>query len=1085
MERKYKHNKKQMETAEQLLQEHEYLAALELYEEKLSVYEQAADWQDYVQCRVDIGKVYMVLAKYKPVDLPQNAASFLETTIQLTEEKLGKQDLLYLEAQKHKGIYLSCQMTQVGKGITFLENLYEQHVELLGEDHEWIVSIMYELSDRYIMKSYPDKENALKGLQKVLTFFEAKAASFPEELATIHLNLVIFLFLIKKIDKGNYHFQKAHEIIEKYGVKSSKVDYKLNKIYHFKTFRSLLIEEAIFYGMRRVNICLNVKKADQHYAFCRYHLPISYLTLGVNYQKLEKNDKALYYLKEGETIINCYIDENHKLNADLKTYFSLIENDLGNYSKAISLLNEAVVILERLPASNIGTSYFNLGVYYHKTKKLDQAQIYFDKVIAHSKQSKNPFFLFRAYYMKGRIYLEQSLYKESFQSIKQAFQCLDDNYQPINKYENPRIKDKVEIKSYINTFNAKGGIVFNYFWKESRQLIDMQLGLFTFQIELQLIEQLKKEVYHEDEKQFWAVEGSIGTIYHHAINSIALLNPSQEADWQAASQKLIQYNQKHYPESSFPYLKSIEDCQKYALQCCQKAKGSLLLESVYKNENLINAAIPKELQVQKQALGEVEMQLRKQERLLELDLLKTTDKQTKRDLEDKINQVKQDYYDNKQKLDSLQQKIKENDPDLLGKSLEEQLPSLEEIQRSLKKGQCILSYFLGDDHSIVVFVISQNTFQIISLSELEKGFQLDKYIQKFIKAINQLRYKKYVELGFQLYQVLLEPLETHLKEIGTEHLIIIPHQSLNQLPFECLISSKPSEMVNNGAALYSELSYLIKTYTISYHYSTALWHQAQNTTVRPTKNALESFVGFAPVYGASPKPMQAPSFLEKDKEGKIPPPVIPVHAIKGGVGTARSMRIGENDYEALLHSEEEVKNVQQLFEEKEALSFAYVHEAATVSQFQEAVKGKKYIHIAAHGYEEKFLEDMPGIIFSPEVSNKSHEDAIFYLLDAYRLRLDADLVVLSSCKSGIGKYVVGEGMMAINRGFLYAGAKNIVYTLFKIYDEASSIFIQHFFYQIVQHQKSYSQALRLAKLHLIKQVDYMPKHWAGFVLIGQ
>ncbi|MGB0931643.1 MAG: CHAT domain-containing protein, partial [Chitinophagales bacterium] len=77
----------------------------------------------------------------------------------------------------------------------------------------------------------------------------------------------------------------------------------------------------------------------------------------------------------------------------------------------------------------------------------------------------------------------------------------------------------------------------------------------------------------------------------------------------------------------------------------------------------------------------------------------------------------------------------------------------------------------------------------------------------------------------------------------------------------------------------------------------------------------------------------------------------------------------------------------------------------------------------------------------------------------------------------------GEGMMSINRGFLYAGAKNVVYTLFKVLDKPSSELCQAFFAEVLEG-KSYSEALRLAKLQLIQQKDLDPKSWCGFVLLG-
>ena len=80
--------------------------------------------------------------------------------------------------------------------------------------------------------------------------------------------------------------------------------------------------------------------------------------------------------------------------------------------------------------------------------------------------------------------------------------------------------------------------------------------------------------------------------------------------------------------------------------------------------------------------------------------------------------------------------------------------------------------------------------------------------------------------------------------------------------------------------------------------------------------------------------------------------------------------------------------------------------------------------------------------------------------------------------------------MAVNRGFLYAGAKNVVSTLFKVYDRPSSLLTQYLFEEVLKTLPQeiggleYSAALRAAKLKLLKEEEVDVKSWSGFVLIG-
>ncbi|MGB0864837.1 MAG: CHAT domain-containing protein, partial [Saprospiraceae bacterium] len=113
-------------------------------------------------------------------------------------------------------------------------------------------------------------------------------------------------------------------------------------------------------------------------------------------------------------------------------------------------------------------------------------------------------------------------------------------------------------------------------------------------------------------------------------------------------------------------------------------------------------------------------------------------------------------------------------------------------------------------------------------------------------------------------------------------------------------------------------------------------------------------------------------------------------------------------------------------------------------------------------------------------------DGLLYTSEVYNLQLKTNLLVLSSCESGLGQLAKGEGMISTNRGFLYAGALNIMYSIWKVNDRYTYELMTGF-YENMLEQMSYPQALRQAKLNMINKnrIAAIPTNWAGFLLLGQ
>jgi len=91
-----------------------------------------------------------------------------------------------------------------------------------------------------------------------------------------------------------------------------------------------------------------------------------------------------------------------------------------------------------------------------------------------------------------------------------------------------------------------------------------------------------------------------------------------------------------------------------------------------------------------------------------------------------------------------------------------------------------------------------------------------------------------------------------------------------------------------------------------------------------------------------------------------------------------------------------------------------------------------------------------------------------YLTEIYGLHLNANLLVLSACETGIGKLEKGEGMISLARAFNYAGVPAIVTTLWKIDDESTSK-IMEYFYENLNNSLSKNEALHQAKLTYLRR----------------
>ncbi len=165
-----------------------------------------------------------------------------------------------------------------------------------------------------------------------------------------------------------------------------------------------------------------------------------------------------------------------------------------------------------------------------------------------------------------------------------------------------------------------------------------------------------------------------------------------------------------------------------------------------------------------------------------------------------------------------------------------------------------------------------------------------------------------------------------------------------------------------------------------------------------------------------------------------------------------------------------------------ALDFDATQEAALKPDLSQY----RYVHFATHGFLDNVTPELSGLVLS-QLDAKGHErDGYLRMVEIINMNLPAELVVLSACKTGLGKEVRGEGLMSLTRGFMYAGAARVMVSLWDVNDKSTSVLMGEFYQGLLQQKLRPSAALRAAQLKMLKSKQWAsPYYWAAFVQLGE
>jgi CHAT domain-containing protein len=400
----------------------------------------------------------------------------------------------------------------------------------------------------------------------------------------------------------------------------------------------------------------------------------------------------------------------------------------------------------------------------------------------------------------------------------------------------------------------------------------------------------------------------------------------------------------------------------------------------------------------------------------------------------KLDKIYRDkLFDLNRRYEVFAKKLETQFPEYYNLKFNVKIADVVTIQQVIDKNTALISYFNSENAGrLYVFIITQKDFEIVDVS---KRPDFEKLLIGLRNSILFNIKETYFATASALYSQLFP------KRPKVEKLIIVPDGKLGTIPFEALLQKKP----NDNETDFTKLGYLTRKYSCSYDFSATLFGQSQRLKSSTVSN---SVFFCAPI-----------NFSQHSKFQSL------------------------ND---LPGTETEVRKIDQIFKSKNYVTTSYLGNKATETEVKsDNLKNFRYLHFATHGIVNERHPEMSEIFLCGDAG--TNEDGNLYSGEIYNLNIKADLVTLSACQTGLGKITKGEGIIGLSRALLYAGAKNIVVSLWTVSDESTSKLMVDFYGNLLKNdQPDYSRSLREAKLQLITDKNTAnPYYWAPFVLIGK
>jgi len=361
--------------------------------------------------------------------------------------------------------------------------------------------------------------------------------------------------------------------------------------------------------------------------------------------------------------------------------------------------------------------------------------------------------------------------------------------------------------------------------------------------------------------------------------------------------------------------------------------------------------------------------------------------------------------------------------------------SLHSIQTRLDPRTALIEFWAGSDGVAAVWVtrdsagISQSHF---SLAEMEAFAQV---ASQFPDILGNDWQKDFHKIGNMLAKDIAPLTQDRLP-----HVLIVPDGFLSLIPFELLPTASGRPLLESRDVTYMPSAVLLLRGALQNASSTRLPWQQQ-------------LVGFGD-------------------------PAV----IGGGESSLTSASRGEITG-SLPASGEEIRGIARMSAGRTRLFLGLDDRKQTF--FASTHSGAALLHVSTHAVADMDDPERSRLLFSPDEPGQLNN--YLFLKELYDLDLRGmSLATLSACDTERGKLVPGEGIQAFSRALLAAGSRSALTTLWRVPDQPTSEFMQHFYYYLLKKHQSKAEALRLTKLEFLHSGTELshPRYWAAFVLNG-
>jgi CHAT domain-containing protein len=668
----------------------------------------------------------------------------------------------------------------------------------------------------------------------------------------------------------------------------------------------------------------------------------------------------------------------------------------------------------------------NIGVVYRDMKKYSKALEFYAEALKNLQTTHGQRHLEIAdnYLKIADVYYEMGKLDQALLNYQLALISNTPDFTNTDPYSQPTSNDCFSNNTFLESLKQKALTFVERFSKPSEGIDDAEAALKHFLRASDFVDHVRQNYKAEGSKLL--LGQSANQFYNVAITTTLEL--------------CRQVKENRYKKAVFHFF--------------EKSKTGILLEALSESQAKHFAGIP-------DSLLEKERQLRIDLAFYDKSLTEEKLKGENGDSakivlwQDKVFNLKQQYV-------SLLERLEKEFPDYYNLKYQTNTASVQQVQEQiLDENTALVEYFTGED-SIFVFTITKNDFDVNATA---RDSLFERRIEQLRDGIIKKDYAQYIKAAHLLYQTLLEPIKNKL---NARNLIIVPDGAINAVPFEALLA----QAVDAENKEYSRLPYLANDHAISFAYSATLLLE---TLKRHRTQNKRDYLAYAPVFPAGlPVDSRGADFVNRNL-------------------AVDSVRTAGRVFGYLSASKQEVTGVMEQFKSRHGFFDRWFGNKAKVYLEREAkeenlksttLRDYRYVHFATHGLLNEKSPKLSGLVLAQDTT--SSEDGILYLGEIYNLDLNADLLTLSACETGLGQIAKGEGIIGLTRGFLYAGAANLLVSLWQVNDQTTADLMVDFYGNMLNGQIK-AEALRQAKLKLIQShPEYAkPYYWAPFILIGK